>query len=76
LVWFQRAALQEAVGGRNDEAQDVSAMDTSAAGANILNPMVRQQYSTKLAQWHCLLLELAFFVAKLHLPQASYAHRL
>lgn len=29
------------MGGRNDEPQDVSAIDTSAAGANILNPMVR-----------------------------------
>jgi hypothetical protein len=28
------------VGGRNDEPQDVSAIDTSAAGANILNLVV------------------------------------
>jgi hypothetical protein len=37
-------ALQEAVGGRNDEPQDVSAIDTSAAGAYILNPMVSAQH--------------------------------
>jgi hypothetical protein len=30
---------QEAVGGRNQEEQDVSAIDTSKMGSNILNPM-------------------------------------
>jgi hypothetical protein len=51
------AALQEAVGGRNDEPQDVSAIDTSAAGANILNPMVSPQHSSTLSHdGHCLIL--------------------
>lgn len=36
---MQAKEQKEAVGGRNDEPQDVSAIDTSAAGANILNPM-------------------------------------
>lgn len=35
----QATQQKEAVGGRNQETQDVSAIDTSTMGSSILNPM-------------------------------------